>query len=93
MADVVIYTTDWCGWCARAKRLFEAKGVPYREIDVEAVDGAREEMQRRSGRTSVPQVFIDDRHIGGYDDTRALDDAGGLDPLLSSPLNRRQDRG
>lgn len=88
-AEVVLYVTDWCGWCARAKRLFEDKGVRYREIDIEAVEGARAEMRRRSGRTSVPQVFIGDRHIGGYDDTKALDDAGGLDPLLSSPMNRR----
>jgi glutaredoxin 3 len=81
---VVMYATSWCGYCARARRLFKDKGVAFTEIDVEAVPGARAEMQRRSGRTSVPQIFIGERHIGGYDDTRALDLAGQLDPLLSS---------
>ena len=82
-AEVVLYTTSWCGFCARARRLFTQKGVPFTDIDVEHVQGARDEMRARSGgRNSVPQVFIDGRHIGGYDDTRALDDKGELDPLL-----------
>jgi glutaredoxin 3 len=85
-AEVVLYTTSWCGFCARARRarrLFTEKGVTFTDIDVENVQGARDEMRARSGgRTSVPQVFIDGRHIGGYDDTRALDDKGELDPLL-----------
>jgi glutaredoxin 3 len=83
-ARVVMYATDWCGYCARARRLLESKGIAFTEIDVDAVAGARAEMQRLSGRTSVPQIFIDGRHIGGYDDTKALDDAGGLDPLLNA---------
>lgn len=83
-AEVVLYTTSWCGFCARARRLFTEKGVPFTDIDVESVEGAREEMRARSGgRNTVPQVFIDGRHIGGYDDTRALDDKGELDPLLT----------
>ena len=82
-AEVVLYTTSWCGFCARARRLFTEKGVTFTDIDVENVEGAREEMRARSGgRNTVPQVFIDGRHIGGYDDTRALDVKGELDPLL-----------
>lgn len=82
-ARIVMYATDWCPYCARARRLLESKGVPFEEIDIDEVEGARAEMRKRSGRTSVPQIFINDRHIGGYDDTKALDDAGQLDPLLA----------
>ena len=82
--SVVMYTTSWCPYCTRARRLFDDKGVKYTEIDVEAVDGARAEMQQRSGRTSVPQIFVGDRHLGGYDDTSALDRRGELDPLLAA---------
>jgi glutaredoxin 3 len=81
--NLVLYTTAWCPYCVRAKRLFDGKGVAYTEIDVEAIDGAHAEMQQRSGRTSVPQIFIGDRHLGGFDDTKALDDKGELDPLLA----------
>jgi len=81
--DVVMYTTSWCPYCTRAKQLFARKGVQYTEIDVDAVEGARVEMQRRSGRTSVPQIFVGARHLGGFDDTNALDQRGELDPLLA----------
>jgi len=81
---VVMYTTSWCPYCARARKLFDDKGVKYTDIDVEAVDGARAEMQQRAGRTSVPQIFVGDRHLGGYDDTSALDRRGELDPLLTA---------
>jgi glutaredoxin 3 len=81
--EVVMYTTSWCPYCTRAKQLFDRKGVQYREIDVDAVEGARAEMQRRSGRTSVPQIFVGERHLGGFDDTSALDRRGELDPLLA----------
>ena len=81
--DVVMYTTSWCPYCTRAKQLFARKGVQYTEIDVDAVEGARAEMQRRSGRTSVPQIFVGARHLGGFDDTNALDQRGELDPLLA----------
>jgi glutaredoxin 3 len=84
VADVVMYTTSWCPYCARARALFTAKGVPFTEIDVEQVPGARAEMQQRSGRRTVPQVFIGGQHVGGYDDTRDLDERGGLDPLLAA---------
>jgi glutaredoxin 3 len=83
---VVMYTTSWCPYCSRARQLFARKGVRFRDIDIEAVEGARAEMQARSGRTSVPQIFIGTRHLGGYDDTRALDDRGELDALLATPV-------
>jgi glutaredoxin 3 len=80
---VVMYTTSWCPYCSRARQLFTAKGVAFTEIDVDEVEGARAEMRQRSGRTSVPQIFVGERHLGGYDDTRALDERGELDPLLA----------
>lgn len=81
--QVLMYATSWCPYCTRARHLFEQKGVAYTEIDVDAVAGARAEMQARTGRTSVPQIFVGERHLGGYDDTRALDQRGELDPLLA----------
>jgi glutaredoxin 3 len=83
-SQVVMYATSWCPYCARARRLFASKGVAFTEIDIDAVPGARAEMQQRSGRTSVPQIFVGDRHLGGYDDTRALDEKGELEPLLTA---------
>jgi glutaredoxin 3 len=82
---VVMYATSWCPYCARARRLFENKGVAFTEIDIDTAEGARAEMQRRSGRTSVPQIFVGEQHLGGFDDVRALDDRGELDPLLDAP--------
>ena len=79
---VVMYATDWCPYCARARSLLASKGVPVEEIDIEAVEGARSEMEARSGRSSVPQIFIGDQHVGGCDELHALDEAGRLDPLL-----------
>jgi glutaredoxin 3 len=84
-ATVTIYTTAWCPYCARAKALLTQKGVDYREIDIESDAALRTEMMDRSGRRTVPQIFIGDRHIGGCDDLHALDAAGGLDPLLAGP--------
>ena len=79
---VQFYATSWCPYCTRARQLLTSRGVEIEEIDVEARPGAREEMVARSGRTSVPQIFINQTHIGGCDDLIALDIAGGLDPLL-----------
>jgi glutaredoxin 3 len=79
---VVMYAADWCGYCARARRLLDAKGVPYEEIDVDLVPGAQAQMQARTGRSSIPQIFINDEHIGGSDDLQALDADGRLDTLL-----------
>lgn len=82
--EVVMYATGWCPYCMRARQLLGSKGVAFREIDVDAVPGAREEMRARAKRTSVPQIFVGERHIGGFDDLKALDGAGGLDPLLAN---------
>lgn len=79
---IVMYSTSWCPYCARARSLLTRKGVSFVEIDIEAQPGQREEMIRRSGRHTVPQIFIDERHVGGSDDLYDLDSAGGLDPLL-----------
>jgi glutaredoxin 3 len=83
-ANVEIYTSMFCGYCARAKALLSRKGVDYDEHDVDADGTLREAMTKRAGgRTSVPQVFIDGRHVGGCDDIHALDAAGQLDKLLA----------
>jgi glutaredoxin 3 len=89
---IVVYRTSWCPYCSKAHALLEAKGVPFEEIDVEAQPEQREEMIRRSGRRTVPQIFIGERHIGGSDDLHALDAAGGLDQLLA-PLPNQQSQG
>lgn len=82
-AKVEIYSSQFCGYCARAKALLSKKGVEYVDYDILADSSLRDEMVKRAGgRTSVPQIFIDDRHVGGCDDLHALDRAGGLDPLL-----------
>ena len=80
--EIKMYATGWCPYCARARNLLQRKGVKFVEIDVDAAPGARSEMVTRSGRRTVPQIFIGDRHIGGYDDLAALDAAHELDPLL-----------
>lgn len=82
MPRVVVYASRYCGWCTRALVLLENKGVRPEIINVDMDRAARTEMEERSGRRTVPQIFIGDRHIGGYDDLRALDTAGQLDPLL-----------
>ncbi len=81
---IVVYLTDWCPFCARARGLLERKGAKFEVINVDERPGAREEMITRSGRSTVPQIFIGDTHVGGCDDLYALDAAGGLDPLLKS---------
>jgi glutaredoxin 3 len=85
MAKIEIYTQDFCGYCARAKALLERKGVAYEEIDAPNGSAARADaVQRSGGRTTVPQIFIDGRAIGGSDDLAALDRAGKLDALLAA---------
>jgi glutaredoxin 3 len=79
-----MYVTGWCPYCMRARSLLESKGVAVDEIDVEAVPGARAEMRLRSGRSTVPQVFIGDNYVGDCDDLHALEAAGRLDPMLKS---------
>ena len=84
MSKVQIYTTQICPYCHRAKALLRDKGVAYEEVDVMATPGARDQMIGRTGRTSVPQIFVGDTHVGGCDDRYALDSKGALDPLLAS---------
>jgi glutaredoxin 3 len=82
MADVLIYTSAMCPYCVAAKNLLAKKGAAYTEIRVDLDRGKREEMMARTKRTSVPQIFIGETHVGGFDDMVALDRKGGLDPLL-----------
>ncbi len=82
MPDIIIYTTKICPYCIMAKRLLDRKGVAYTEINVDAEPDRREEMMRKSQRRTVPQIFIGDRHVGGFDDLYALDQLKQLDPLL-----------
>jgi glutaredoxin 3 len=81
-AAVLMYAKSWCPYCERARDLLQRKGVALQEIDIESQPGQREDMIRRCGQYTVPQIFIGDRHVGGSDDLYALDAAGGLDPLL-----------
>ena len=84
MATVEIYTKAWCPYCTRAKRLLESKGVDYTEYDITMGGPQRAEMvQRAQGGSTVPQIFIDGRHVGGSDDLAALERQGKLDPLLT----------
>lgn len=80
---IQMYASHWCSYCSRARRLLQAKGVPFEEIDVDAGREARAEMAARAGRTSVPQIFIGEVHVGGYDELLALVNAGALDPLIN----------
>mgnify|MGYP000047100975 CR=1 FL=1 len=85
MASVEIYTKATCGYCAMAKRLLKSKDVSFTETDLLREPEKRAEMIERSGgRQTVPQVFIDGEHIGGFDDLSGLDMAGKLDPLLAA---------
>ena len=80
---IVMYTTNWCPYCERARRLLHARGATFEEIDVESAPEKRAEMLARSGRRTVPQIFIGERHVGGSDDLAALIDGGQLDSLLA----------
>ncbi|MDP3293764.1 MAG: glutaredoxin 3 [Nevskia sp.] len=82
MKPVTVYSSRVCPYCMLAKRLLGNKGVSYQEIMVDQNDSLRAEMMQRTGRRTVPQIFIGDRHVGGFDDLAALDRAGQLDPLL-----------
>lgn len=84
MALIEIYTKQTCPFCHRAKALLEQKGASYQEIAIDKVSEQRAVMIERSGRTTVPQIFIDNQHIGGCDDLFALDVSEGLDPLLKA---------
>ena len=85
MSKIEIYTKFTCGFCFRAKALLEGKDASFEETDITMGGAKREEMiQRSGGRTTVPQIFIDERHVGGCDELYALERAGKLDPLLSA---------
>ena len=82
-AKVEIYTWSYCPYCIRAKRLLDTKGVEYQEYCIDGDENARDKMRvRANGKSSLPQIFIDDRHIGGCDDLYALERKGELEPLL-----------
>lgn len=82
MSQIDIYTKATCPFCMRAKALLTSKGVSFNELPIDGNPARREEMIQRSGRETVPQIFINGQHIGGCDDLYALDASGGLDPLL-----------
>jgi glutaredoxin 3 len=82
MRRIRIYTTPICPYCVHAKALLKKKGANFEEIDVLMDRGARDEMEQKSGRRTVPQIFIGEVHVGGSDDLHALDRQGALDPLL-----------
>ena len=82
MAEIVMYTKSWCPYCDRAKSLLRDKGQSWTEIDIEEQPERRDEMIQRSGRSTVPQIWIGDRHVGGFDDLADLERRGELDPLL-----------
>ena len=82
MPDITIYTTATCPYCIRAKKLLERKGASYNELNIDTSPTLRPEMEARSGRATVPQIFIGDRHVGGFDDLAELDMDGDLDDLL-----------
>ena len=81
-AQVKMYTRKWCGYCTAAERLLNAKGIPYEQIDCTGDNKTRKWLLEVTGRSTVPQIFIDGKSIGGYDDLNALDRRGDLDKLL-----------
>lgn len=83
MSEVIVYSSDYCPYCMRAKQLLERKGVRFTEINVDCQPQVRAEMARKAGRTSVPQIWIGATHVGGCDDLHALERAGKLDALLN----------
>jgi glutaredoxin 3 len=83
LASIEIFIRPTCPYCMAAKRLLTTKGHLWSEVDISAEPERRSEMVERSGRTTVPQIWIGERHVGGFDDLAALDEAGELDPLLA----------
>ncbi|APV48422.1 glutaredoxin 3 [Betaproteobacteria bacterium GR16-43] len=85
MPRILMYATGVCPYCLMAERLLRAKGVAdIEKVRVDLEPARREEMMQRTGRRTVPQIYVGDRHVGGYDDLAALDRAGGLEPLLAA---------
>lgn len=86
-SGILVYTTGWCPFCMRAKALLERKGLQYREINVEDDPDLRAEMTQRTGRRTVPQIFIGETHVGGFEELSALERAGGLAPIVNEQRN------
>ncbi len=84
MPEILIYSSTICPYCIMAKRLLDKKGAHYHEINVDAEPGLREEMMQKTKRRTVPQIYIGDYHVGGFDDLQALDRQQKLDPLLAA---------
>lgn len=84
MPEIIIYTSNLCPYCTMAKRLLTAKGATYKELNVDTTTGLREKMVQKTKRRTVPQIYIGERHIGGFDDLRALDLKKELDALLAA---------
>ncbi|AIR89091.1 glutaredoxin 3 [Pseudomonas cremoricolorata] len=84
MKSVIVYSSDYCPYCIRAKQLLNSKGVDFEEIKVDGKPQVRAQMSQKAGRTSVPQIWIGSTHVGGCDELFALERAGKLDPLLQS---------
>ena len=84
MSEVIVYSSDYCPYCSRAKHLLASKGVAFEEIKVDGKPQLRAEMTKKAGRTSVPQIWIGAKHIGGCDDLFSLERAGKLDALLKA---------
>ena len=82
MPRIIIYTANLCPYCTMAKRLLEKKGVAFSEINIDSKPGLRQEMMQKTKRRTVPQIFIGDIHVGGFDDLYTLDQQQQLDPLL-----------
>jgi len=89
MPETLIYTTNICPYCMMAKRLLDKKGASYTEINVDSKPGLREEMMRKTNRRTVPQIYIGDYHVGGFDELYALDQQKKLDVLLSLTPERQ----
>ena len=84
MKKIEIYTTQWCPYCHAAKSILDEKGASYEEVDADDPEVRMAMVQRANGRRTVPQIFVGETHVGGYDDLAALDRRGALDPLLAS---------
>lgn len=87
MSEILIYTTKICPYCVMAKRLLDKKGVSYTEMNVDAIAGLREEMMAKTKRRTVPQIYIGDLHVGGFDELYALEQQKKLDDLLKPFLS------
>lgn len=86
MQEVIVYSSTYCPYCTAAKALLEQRGVPYVEVNLdERPPSEAEELAQRTGRTTVPQIFIGDRHVGGFTDLKAAHDSGDLDRWLAEP--------